>query len=280
MKKFSKQSSKQRKTYQSYNLDKKILLTKKIIKEAFDNFDTADMAVAWTGGKDSTVLLWLIRQVAKENNFPMPTCVFIDEGDVFDEIWTFTDKLKKEWQLNLSVAHNKDVSSQVKNIGDQVTVEKLNKTNQRELKKLDFTEKNFPFEPESYVGNHLMKTVALNQWLKENKTQALFVGVRWDEQEARSEDDFFRKIKSPSHWRVEPILPLLEKDIWEITHQFNVPFVKLYEQGYRSLGAKKTTTKDTTVPAWEQDLDGSTERSGRRQDKEKIMSRLRDLGYM
>ena len=34
------------------------------------------------------------------------------------------------------------------------------------------------------------------------------------------------------------------------------------------------------MPAWEQDLEGTMERGGRVQDKEKIMERLRELGYM
>jgi len=34
------------------------------------------------------------------------------------------------------------------------------------------------------------------------------------------------------------------------------------------------------VPAWEQDLEHSRERAGRRQDKEKMMAGLRKLGYM
>ncbi|MWG35272.1 nodulation protein, partial [Halomarina oriensis] len=33
-------------------------------------------------------------------------------------------------------------------------------------------------------------------------------------------------------------------------------------------------------PAWLQDLEGTTERQGRAQDKENLMARLRDLGYM
>ena len=34
------------------------------------------------------------------------------------------------------------------------------------------------------------------------------------------------------------------------------------------------------TPAWEQDLEHTEERAGRRQDKEKTMARLRQLGYM
>jgi len=34
------------------------------------------------------------------------------------------------------------------------------------------------------------------------------------------------------------------------------------------------------LPAWEQDLENTEERAGRKQDKEKIMERLRKPGYM
>ena len=35
-----------------------------------------------------------------------------------------------------------------------------------------------------------------------------------------------------------------------------------------------------SVSSWEQDLENTPERAGRRQDKEKAMERLRKLGYM
>jgi phosphoadenosine phosphosulfate reductase len=54
----------------------------------------------------------------------------------------------------------------------------------------------------------------------------------------------------------------------------------LYADGYRSLGARVTTKKTCDVPAWEQDLENTTERGGRRQDKEGLMDKLRQLGYM
>ena len=41
-----------------------------------------------------------------------------------------------------------------------------------------------------------------------------------------------------------------------------------------------STEKTTAEPAWLQDLEGTTERAGRAQDKEDLMERLRDLGYM
>jgi len=125
-----------------------------------------------------------------------------------------------------------------------------------------------------------MKTVAMNIYLEATKADALITGIRWDEQEARANEIYFSPRKLPKHTRIHPILHLKEKDVWEATHKYKLPYVDLYEKGYRSLGAKVTTLKPSDKPAWKQDLDHTTERVGRQQDKEQIMKRLRDLGYM
>ena len=70
--------------------------------------------------------------------------------------------------------------------------------------------------------------------------------------------------------RIHPILHFSEKDIWEYTKHFGVPYVDLYDKGYRSLGEKPFTKP---VPA------GGNERSGREREKEELMQRLRKLGY-
>jgi len=47
------------------------------------------------------------------------------------------------------------------------------------------------------------------------------------------------------------------------------------------LGVKTTSlVYEEGVPAWEQDLENTEERGKRRQDKEKAMERMRQLGYM
>jgi phosphoadenosine phosphosulfate reductase len=262
------------------SIDEKIEKSKRVIEEAFKRFPHDKIALAWTGGKDSTILLWMARELAKEKGLPLPHIMFINEGYVFEEVTEFCDKLSKDWNFPYHIAQNDDVLKQVKKVGDPVKVSKLNARNKKALKALDFKGKTFPFEPESYVGNHLMKTVAMNIHLEKEGIQALITGIRWDEQEARTNETYFSPRKNPNHFRVHPILHLKERDVWEAHHKNKIPYVKLYEEGYRSLGAKGTTTKASDKPAWEQDLENTTEREGRRQDKEKIMKRLRDLGYM
>ncbi len=262
------------------SLDEKIKHAKKIIKDLYHKFGRDDFYIAWTGGKDSTTLMWLFREVCNELGQSMPKAMFIDEGHVFEEILKLVEDVKTQWNIEVSVVKNTDVSDKAKTIGDMIQVADLNARNRHEIEKLGFSASSFPFEPESYVGNHLMKTVAMNLFLETNGTKALVTAIRWDEQEARIEEEHFSLRTDPDHTRVHPILHFKERDIWNTIHTHHIPFCSLYYQGYRSLGAKGSTVKSSDIPAWEQDLENTPERAGRGQEKEEIMNQLRSLGYM
>ena len=60
----------------------------------------------------------------------------------------------------------------------------------------------------------------------------------------------------------------------------DIPVSPKYFAGFRSLGSEVSTEKSDEDPAWLQDIENTTERAGRAQDKEDLMERLRDLGYM
>ena len=109
-------------------LEKKIEKSKEIIKKAFEKFEREKIAVAWTGGKDSTLLLWLVREVCKELNIDLPKIMFIDEGDVFEEVLEFVEKVKKKWNLDVVRVRNDDVLKQVNKVGDIVKVDLLNES--------------------------------------------------------------------------------------------------------------------------------------------------------
>lgn len=262
------------------SLEEKVEYSKKIIKEAIERFGVDNMAVAWTGGKDSTTMVWLFRETCRELGVKMPRCMFIDEGYVFEEIWDIFHKLKKEWGLDVVIAKNTDVSDKAEKVGDMIRVSSLNERNRKEIALLEIEDEEFPFEPESFIGNHLMKTIAMNVFLEDNGIKALATAIRWDEQEARIEEDYFRERPNPPHTRIQPILHFMERDIWNFIFKYEIPFCELYKEGYRSLGAKGSTVKLSDIPAWEQDLENTYERAGRGQDKEELMGKLRDLGYM
>lgn len=266
-------------------LEKEIEDSKKVINEAFDNFAVDELAIAWTGGKDSTLTLWIVRQVCQERGVKVPRCLVIDEGDTFKEIEELVDRVKKEWDLDVEVSKNEDVLKAAGyRLGALVKVADLNERNRTEIQRIGYEEDEFPFEAESFVGNHLMKTVVFNQFIECYNVKGIFQGLRWDEQAARRNDQYFNEREggslSPAHTRICPILHFTERDIWDTTLTFGIPFCELYKQGYRSLGAKTTSRKSSAISAWEQDLEHTGERDGRRQDKEQAMERMRKLGYM
>lgn len=264
---------------------KLVEISKEQVRQAFNKFAQEDIGITWTGGKDSGLVLWIIAQVCKEDGVDIPSAMIIGEGDEFEEIETFVEKYRKEWNINLTWCRNENVLEAANHkIGNEVMVEKLNKRNKRELERIDFNEEIFEFEAESFVGNHLMKTVVFNQWLEDNNIKCVFQGLRWDEHISRFNDEYFEfkeeEYLMPEHTRVKPILHFTEKDIWDTYAAFDIPFCVLYEEGYRSLGAKTTSVKSADIPAWEQELENTEEREGRHQEKEAVMDQLRALGYM
>ncbi len=259
-------------------------MSKGIVRQAFDKFRPEELGVTWTGGKDSTLTLWIIRQVCQEKGVPLPRTMIIGEGDEFDEIEEFVERIKKEWDVPLEVCRNDDVLKAANyTLNAPVKVKDLDERNREELRRIGFDGEEFPFEAESYVGNHLMKTVVFNQFLERNNIKGVFQALRWDEHPARFNDEYFEYKEAahlvPEHTRIRPILHFTEKGL-DTYPAFNIPYCVLYEHGYRYLGAKITTVKESDIPAWKQDLENTEERGGRRQDNEKAMERMRQLGYM
>jgi phosphoadenosine phosphosulfate reductase len=260
-------------------------ISKDIVRQAFDRFKPEELGITWTGGKDSTLNLWIIRQVCQQKGAPLPKTMIIGEGDEFEEIEEFVETIKKEWDVPLEICRNDDVLKAANHtLNAPVKAKDLSERNRAELKRIGFDGEEFPFEAESQVGNHLMKTVVFNQFLERNNIKGIIQGLRWDEHPARFDDEYFEYKEEghlvPAHTRIRPILHFTEKDLWDTYPSFNIPYCTLYEQGYRSLGAKTTTVKASDIPAWDQDLENTEERGGRRQDKEKAMERMRQLGYM
>ena len=101
---------------------------------------------------------------------------------------------------------------------------------------------------DTYVGNHLLKTVALNETLEARDVDGVISGVRWDEQEARAEETFFSPRHDPDiyppHDRVQPILQFDERAVWDTFWNFVVPdSVEAYpDEGYVPTGADDLPT--------------------------------------
>lgn len=72
------------KMFQAYPLDMKIAKTKLRIREWVDYYGTDGVHVSFSGGKDSTVLLHIVRQM-----YPDIEAVFVNTGLEYPEIQSF-----------------------------------------------------------------------------------------------------------------------------------------------------------------------------------------------
>jgi phosphoadenosine phosphosulfate reductase len=291
-------------------LDEKMAKAAAVARRALEQYRRP--AVLWTGGKDSTLVLYVVREVAAETGAAVPPVVFIDHLEHFSETEAFVEEWAEKWDLDLVVARNEDVAGLGVAPGEAVPVDHLAERTRRELDRIGHEGDTFVVDADSFEGNHLLKTAALNRVVEARGFDGVFSGVRWDEQEARADETFFSprhdSEKYPPHDRVHPVLQFEEADVWAAFWRFvvpdavegypaghvpssaddlptgiepsDLPVSPKYFEGFRSLGTESGSAKAGDRPAWAQDLDASAERAGRAQDKEGLMERLRDLGYM
>ena len=251
-----------------------------VIEDTFDAYAPEQTLLAWSAGKDSTLCLKLILEVCRQKQLTPPLALDIDQNDQFEELTAFRSRVVDEWGIDLIIVRNDDFLDRVKKFGDSVNRADLNDVNQQALDSINYDSDNIIWQAEAPVINHLLKTVPINQAITEHHIQAMFTGIRWDEHGARENETYFSPRENPAHMRIHPILHLTERDIWEIHFGLNLPFNDLYRQGFRSLGSKTGTNRTSELPAWEQDLENTSERGMRSEEKERVMEQLRRWGYL
>lgn len=280
-----------------------------IIRESYANFK--NLGMLWSIGKDSTVLLWLVKK-AFFGHVPFPL-IHIDTHYKIPEMIEYRDKLTKEWHLNMVVGVNEDALAQKATFPDgnvdRITCCRNLKT-QALKSTLDGTGKR-------YVFNHEKGIYELDN--SHEAFTAIILGIRSDEEGSRSKERYFSPRNASNEWnigdqppefwnqfktdfapgthlRIHPLLDWTELNIWEYIEREKIPTVSLYyDHGtgkrYRSLGCYPCTfpvesTAKNVSEIIEELRSGKfakiAERSGRAQDKDDGggLETLRKDGYM
>lgn len=191
------------------DLNWKIKKSKEIISAA-DRKWSSNTAVAFTGGKDSTVVADLVKKTTKRP----PKLFFIDHKLHFQQTYDFVNKISKAWKTKL-----------------------LTESEPKALKKLQ-NEKKLSKKKEL---SRILKIETIKYAVAKHNLNSIYTGIRWDEHEARSTEKYLKKYKD--HFRIHPILHFTEQDIWDYIHKFKLPYNPLYDEGYRSIGEKPFTKK-------------------------------------
>ncbi|MFU8804902.1 MAG: sulfate adenylyltransferase subunit CysD [Bradymonadaceae bacterium] len=256
-----------------------------ILREAFNRFDK--VANLWSIGKDSSVLLWLIRK-AFFGHIPMP-CVHVDTTYKIPEMIAFRDELARQWGFDLVVGKNEEALAAGTTF-PQGTADRVQCCS-------------------------MLKRDGLQQVFDEHGYEAVILGIRRDEEGTRAKERYFSprdkafqwnfRDQPPELWdqfktdfapgthlRIHPLLHWTEVNIWEYIDRERIPVVDVYfarnGRRYRSLGCAPCTSpvlsSAQTVPEIIEELRHTrvSERSTRAQDQESedAFERLRASGYM
>jgi sulfate adenylyltransferase subunit 2 len=257
-----------------------------ILREAFNKFER--LAMLWSIGKDSTVLLALARK-AFFGHVPFPL-VHVDTTYKIASMIEYRDRLVRDWKLQLIVGKNEEALREGRTFpaGNATRVE--------------------------CCGT--LKKDALRQVLDKHHFTGVIVGVRRDEEPTRAKERYFsprdRQMEwnvtdqPPEFWdqfktdfepgthvRIHPLLHWTELNVWEYIEREAVPVIPLYfansrGERFRSIGCAPCTfpvkSKARTVREIIEELRVSNvpERAGRAQDQESedAFEKLRRDGYM
>lgn len=251
-----------------------------VLREAFARLNR--LALLWSLGKDSNVMIWLVRK-AFFGHVPFPV-MHVDTGKKFPEMYAFRDRYAEEWGLDLKVESCPGI-------------EEVDQT--------------LPPAARSAAR----KTEGLKRALQKHGFDGLIAGIRRDEEPTRAKervfsprgnegawnvraqppefwDQFNASLPAGTHLRVHPILHWTEYDIWAYTQRENIPVIPLYfaknGKRYRSLGDQDITSPvvssatDISEILAELRATDVPERAGRAMDHEAEDSfeRLRVAGYL
>jgi sulfate adenylyltransferase subunit 2 len=257
-----------------------------VLREAYSKLER--LAMLWSIGKDSTVLLWLARK-AFLGHVPFPL-VHVDTSYKIPSMIEYRDQLCREWNLKLVVGKNEAA------LRDRLTYPDGRATRVECCGRL--------------------KRDALQAVLEEQGYTGVIVGVRRDEDGTRAKERYFSprnkqmewnvsdqppemwdqfktELESGTHIRVHPLLHWTELDVWEYIERESIPVIPLYfadgnGMRYRSLGCHPCTfpvpSQARSVREIVEELRHTkiSERTGRAQDGEAegAFEALRRDGYM
>jgi sulfate adenylyltransferase subunit 2 len=280
-----------------------------LLREAYANFK--NLGMLWSIGKDSTVLLWLVRK-AFFGHVPIPL-IHIDTGCKIPEMIAYRDDLTVKWKLNMVYGINEEALRKRETFPDG----NVDRIACCRILKTEALRNTLNGVGPRYQFNH--KTMKYERDERGEPFTAIILGIRADEEGSRSKEryfsprdqenlweigdqppEFWNQFKTDfapgTHVRVHPLLDWTELNVWEYIQRENIPTVSLYyDQGegkrYRSLGCDPCTfpiesTAKTVDEVVEELRSGKlaniAERSGRAQDEDDGggLETLRRGGYM
>ena len=152
-----------------------------ILREAYSEFK--NLCMLWSIGKDSTVLLWLVKK-AFFGHVPIPL-VHIDTTFKIPEMIEYRDRLALDWHLDMIYGKNEDALNNKKTFpdGNATRIECC------KLLKTEALKNTLSGHGKRFRINH--DTLKYEQDKNSEQYTGVIVGVRADEEGSRSKERYF-----------------------------------------------------------------------------------------
>jgi len=238
----------QMKQRQSLPLRAKIVLSQQRIKSWYDYWH-GNVYISFSGGKDSTVLLHLVREI-----FPNIPAVFVNTGLEYPEIVEFVKTIDNVVWLKPDMPFNKVIEQHGYPVISKENSQKINEIRNTKSEKLRTTRLeggrngnsklpdkwkymiNAPFKISDRCC-HVMKKRPVKQYEKKFGVTP-FIGTMAEDSRLRSTAYLEKGCNAFDALRPVsmPIAFWLEENIWEYLKSKEIPYSKIYDMGYSNTG--------------------------------------------
>lgn len=223
-------------SYNRMGLDAKVRYAQRLIERALETAERP--MVAWSGGKDSTLLLHLVRQYK-----PDVIVGFNNTGVEFPETTRFVKRMHNEWNLNLHITRPEPGKSFWWCV-EQFGFPLLGKDFARKTPAAWATDRqrkvmNSDVRVATNCCWHLKEKPAIDLQ-RELGVDLIFLGIMASESNRRrltwGKYGDFRWNQKEKLWKVLPLSVWLEQDAWQYHEQHDVPMCELYAKGHKRNG--------------------------------------------
>lgn len=231
--------------YWEWNLDRKVEESHKLLDSVLKKH--RQPIVCWSGGKDSTVVLHLVRQ-----HRPDIPVIYVDSGVEFPETVEFVNFLAHSWNLNIVVTKPKK-GEEFWNIGSKygwpIFGKNIASNVERAIRSGNMRPQMSLLE-KKLAENKVRISAKCSEFIQEKPSKEVekllqadvkMLGLTAAESRARVRlwvdhgDYYFVKHyfgRNKGIWKVNPIAIWTVEDIWEYHKTHAIPHCKLYDKGY------------------------------------------------
>ena len=225
---------------QSLDMEMKVVMSQRRIAAWYNHF-RGDVCVSFSGGKDSTVMLHLVRQ-----QFPDVPAVFVDTGLEYPEIRSFVKTVPNVIWVKPTMTFTRVIEHYgfpvvSKEVSQKIAEVRTTNSDKLRAKRMGDGAGSIPKKWRFLIDAPFKISPSCCRVMKKNPAKQCpnpFVGIMADDSELRKQTYYKYgcnafELKAPQS---RPIAAWLEKDIWEYIRSRQLSYSPIYDMGYKMTG--------------------------------------------